>query len=252
MIGMQSSVEHAGVGEVRDARVTIVNVMPESPAALAGVKPNDVLRIIQTGTAVLPQDSTTKEVQAFIAAHGNESMILTLHRNGMPINLLAKPAEGLVEGQKVLGIGMDDVGILQLNPFLALVQGAMVTKQMTVATAQGLASFFYSIARGTADFGGVAGPIGIVNIGSGAVASGIISTIILTALISINLAIINLVPIPGLDGGRLLFIIIEGVRGKPISEKFATRVTIVGFALLITLMLVISYHDIIRLIRPAA
>ncbi len=251
MIGMQSAVEHVGVGQVQNAKVTIMNVLPGSPADKAGVKPNDILSSIQTGKDTLPQNQNTKAVQAFIAAHQDESMVLTVTREGAPVNLLAKPADGFVTGHKALGVELEDVGILKLNPFLALVQGAIVTKQMTVVTAQGLGSFFYTIVHGTANFGSVAGPIGIVKIGSAAVSHGIANTLFLTALISINLAVINLVPVPGLDGGRFLFIIIEAIRRKPISEKLATRMTIAGFALLITLMLVISYHDILRLIHTS-
>jgi regulator of sigma E protease len=131
------------------------------------------------------------------------------------------------------------------------VQGAVLTQYITVATAQGLGEFFYTIVRGVANFAGVAGPIGIATIASSAVHQGVGETIIFIALISVNLAIINLVPIPGLDGGRLLFIIIEGLRGKPISEKVTLRVTIAGMALLIALMLVISFHDVAKLIHGA-
>jgi regulator of sigma E protease len=70
----------------------------------------------------------------------------------------------------------------------------------------------------------------------------------LTALISINLAIINLVPIPGLDGGRLLIVVIEAIIRKPVSQTVVMKLTIAGFALLITLMLVVSYHDIAKLV----
>jgi len=247
MIGMQSSAQHTGIGQVQNAQTTILNVLPGSPAEKAGVRSGDILRVIQTGNEMLPEYAPTKDVQAFIAAHENESMILTVRRGEQPLNFLAKPEEGVLDGRKALGIELDDVGVLRLNPALALVQGAIATKQMTIATAQGLGAFFSSIVLGTANFASVAGPIGIVSIGAGAVSDGIVNTIILTALISINLAIINLIPIPGLDGGRLLFILIEGVRGKPISEKSTTRFTIIGFALLATLMIVISYHDIVRL-----
>ncbi len=246
VIGMQSAVDHIGIGTVRDAKVTILGVLPHSPAEQAGLQTNDVLQSLQTGTAQLPHGASSDETRAFIAAHDSESMILVVDRSGETKNFLAKPADGIVAGHKALGVELDDVGVLQLNPVLALVQGAIVTKEMTVQTATGLASFLYTILHGTANFASVSGPIGIVKIGSAAVHNGLVDTIFLAALISINLAIINIIPIPGLDGGRLLFIIIEGVRGKPISEKVATWATIAGFALLILLMLVVSYHDVVH------
>ena len=250
VIGMQSAVDHVGVGTVKDAKVTILDVLPKSPADTVGLKMNDIITSLQTATDILPQGATSDETRAFIAAHDSQSIILTVNRNGTSKTFLAKPADGIVAGHKALGVELEDVGILKLNPALALVQGAIVTKEMTIQTAVGLGTFLSTIVHGTANYSSVAGPIGIVKIGSAAINSGIIETIFIAALISINLAIINVIPIPGLDGGRLLFIIIEGVRGKPISEKVATRITIVGFGLLILLMLVVSYHDIIRLVYP--
>ena len=70
----------------------------------------------------------------------------------------------------------------------------------------------------------------------------------LTAIISINLAVINLVPFPALDGGRLLFIIIESIIRRPISKKVTTYVNTIGFILLLTLMLVISISDIFKIL----
>jgi regulator of sigma E protease len=70
----------------------------------------------------------------------------------------------------------------------------------------------------------------------------------LAAIISINLAIINLFPIPALDGGRLLFLAIEGIRRKPIPQEWEQRANLIGFSLLILLMVVITYFDISRII----
>ncbi|MDZ4226205.1 MAG: M50 family metallopeptidase, partial [Patescibacteria group bacterium] len=253
--GLPTSTHHEGLGKVRDAEVMIVGVVPDSPAALSGLMPNDLIKVIETGTTKLAFETETlsiseqaQAVQHFIAQHQDESLVLTVLRGAEEKAFLAKAEEGIVEGRKALGIQLDDVGILQLPPHLALVEGARLTYSMTVATAQGLGAFFLQIARGIADFGSVAGPIGIVNLGAGAVGQGFVAAAVLTALISINLAIINLLPIPGLDGGRLVIIGIEGILRRPVSRKLTVAATVLGFALLITLMLVVSYHDIVRLV----
>lgn len=257
MIGMQTSVDHNGIGTVTDAKVTILGVVPGSPADKAGIKPNDTIVMLQTGTAsldtrTLNTNQQADAVQKFIVAHQDESEVVTVLRDGEQKEFLAKPAAGFVEGHKALGIQLDDVGILKLSPPLALWEGAILTKSMTVETVTGLGSFFSSIVHRSADFNTVAGPIGITVIGSSAVKQGAVATLILMSLISINLAIINLLPIPGLDGGRLLFIIIEGITRRAISEKVAFRLTMVCLALLVTLMLIVSYHDVLRLVHPAA
>lgn len=251
MVGMPSSVDHQGFGEVRDARTLIVNVLPDSPAQKAGLMPEDRVQAVTTGTAALPSGADSGQVRAFIAAHQDESIVLTVLRGGEEKSFLARPAAGIIAEHKALGVELDDVGTLRLPPHLALAQGALLTKQMTVSIAEGLGGFLRQIFTGTANFSGVAGPIGIVGLGASAVHEGFAATVILTSLISINLALINLLPVPGLDGGRLLFIAIEAVIRRPISERLSLGLTVAGFALLITLMLVISYHDVIRLVRPA-
>jgi len=94
----------------------------------------------------------------------------------------------------------------------------------------------------------VSGPVGIVSIGSQLVSQGFSSTVTIIALISLNLALINIVPIPGLDGGRLLFIAIESVIRRPINQRWATGFTILGFATLLLLMLLVSVNDIVKLV----
>ncbi|OGC88566.1 hypothetical protein A2419_02770 [Candidatus Adlerbacteria bacterium RIFOXYC1_FULL_48_26] len=250
MYGIQTPVQHEGVGVVQNAQTTIVSVLPGSPVDKAGLMSGDIVTSVITGTSQLESGADAEQIRDFIGAHQDETIGFTVDRSGETIQALARPVDGLVEGKKVVGVELDDVGILKLPIHLALVQGAVLGKNITIQTAQGLVGFFSTIVRGQANFSQVSGPIGITSIGSDAVKAGFIETIVLTALISINLAILNLLPIPGLDGGRLFFIIIEGITKRPISKKIAYGFTLVGFGLLILLMLVASYHDVVRLVHP--
>ncbi len=248
MVGIPVSVEHTGFGTVQDQKVLVVGIIPDSPAAKSGILPSDTVTHTATGVTEGPAQANAKEVRAFIAAHQEESIILTVDREGEEKTFIVRAAEGLIDGRKAVGVQIDDVGILKLPIHLALAQGALLTYDMTLSTVEGLGTFFYQIFAGKADFGSVAGPIGIAGIGAKAVSNGFQAAVTLVALISINLAVINVLPIPGLDGGRLLIIIIESVIRRPVPEKFSIAITIAGFALLITLMVVVSYHDIARLI----
>lgn len=248
MVGMPTSVNHRGVGTVADAHTTIIAAIPDSPAAKAGLSGGDVVLEIETGTSKLPPNANSDDTQAFIAAHQDESMVITVMRDSETMSFVAKAEEGIISGRKAIGIQLDDVGILQLPPHLALLEGGLLAWNMTAGTAVGLSTFFVDIVRGAANFSDVAGPIGIASIGSQAIKHGFSAAITLTALISINLALINVLPIPGLDGGRLFLIALEGMRRKPISERLTFGLTLAGFAFLIGLMLVVSYHDITRLI----
>ncbi len=250
MVGIPTSVQHLGVGTVQGAHTTITAVLPNSPAEKAGVIAGDQVQAARTATAELAVGANADALQQFIFAYQDESVVLSVLRSGEAKTFLAKPVAGIAPGHKAIGIELDDVGVLQLPPHLALVEGAILGWQMTVAIGGGLWGLVSQIFHGGANLAGVAGPIGIAGIGATAVSQGFVATILLTALISINLAIINVLPIPGLDGGRLLFIAIEAIIRRPISERLATRLTIVSFALLATLMLVVSYHDILRLVKP--
>lgn len=248
--GVQVGASDAHFGTPQDVAVTVVYVLPGSPADKGGFKEGDAIARVSAATAELaPQvgdDGAT--VQAFIATHQDESLIFTLERDGKEVNALVKPEEGVVSGKKAVGIQMADVGLLKLPPHLALAQGLISARDLTVATAQGLGGFLGALFQGKAQWSEVSGPVGIAGAGAGAVKQGFSAAAFITALISINLAIINLIPIPGLDGGRLLILIIEGVIRRPLSPKVVGIMTATGFALVITLMVLVTYHDIARLI----
>ncbi len=113
----------------------------------------------------------------------------------------------------------------------------------------GLGQFFWKAITLRADLSQVSGPVGIAGAVGTAYSEGFAQLLSIAAIISINLAIINLLPIPALDGGRLLFVIIESITRRPIKPSFAAAVNGVGFALLVLLMVVVTGHDILKLIH---
>jgi regulator of sigma E protease len=253
MVGLPTSIENAGNEPLRDQKVTVIGLYPDSPAQKAGFLPGDTIVSIETATdklevATLNTNRQSDAVRNFISTHANESEVVTVQRDNEQKVFVAKPVDGLIEGRKALGVELDDIGILKLPPHLAVIEGGQFAYRMTIATAQGLGTFFLQIIRGAADFGSVAGPIGIAGIGAKAVSHGFADAVMLIALISINLAIINMLPIPGLDGGRLLLIAIEGVTRRPVPQRVSFAITAAGFAFLILIMVLVSYHDIARLI----
>lgn len=107
---------------------------------------------------------------------------------------------------------------------------------------------FYLI-TGTLTLSSLAGPIGIFNIVGDAAKFGFLNILYLNALISVNVAFINLLPIPAFDGGRLLFLIIEKIKGKPVDPKVENTIHAIGFAFLMVLMIVITFNDVLRLFK---
>jgi regulator of sigma E protease len=131
---------------------------------------------------------------------------------------------------------------------LAIKDGFIFTLTSTRDIALGIVKLLGDAVQFKADFTQVAGPVGIVGLVGEASAIGITSLIMFTAFISLNLAVINVLPFPALDGGRLLFVLIEAVKGSPIPARYAGSLNMIGFALLILLMVLVTWNDIARLI----
>ena len=253
MHGLPTAASDDALGPITAPQVVIGAVLPGSPGDKAGFKAGDIVERLETGSMALELNTlnTNRQadaVQAFIGAHQDESFVITVERAGKEVSLLAKPAAGLVPDRKVIGIEFGDIGILKLPVHLALMQGAVAFKDLTIATAQGLGSFLSSIVMGQADFAQVSGPIGIAGVGQSAVKEGFGAAAVIAALISINLALINLLPIPGLDGGRLLIIVIEAIIRRPVSPHITNALMLLGLAAIVLLMIVVSVHDIARLL----
>lgn len=253
MAGLPASASDDALGPITAPQVLISGVRPDSPAQKAGIKAGDIIEKVQTGASVLDTNtlSTNRQadvVQQFITEHQDESLVITVTRAGEEKTFLAKPQDGIVDGRKVVGIEFGDIGILKLPPHLALVQGAIAAKDMTIATARDLGAFFGQLVLGRADLSQVAGPIGIAGVGQTAVKSGFGAAATVAALISINLALINLLPIPGLDGGRLVIVAVEAVIRRPVAPRVVNALMLAGLAFVVILMVVVSINDIARLV----
>ena len=110
-----------------------------------------------------------------------------------------------------------------------------------------MGNFLRQLVTGQARDADVVGPIGIITLVGEAARAGWLDVVFLAAMISINLGLINLLPIPALDGSRILFLLVELVRGKPIDPEKEGRIHFLGFVILISLMLFVTYKDILRL-----
>ncbi|MES2213213.1 MAG: site-2 protease family protein [Patescibacteria group bacterium] len=250
MIGLPSPVEHSGFGQVRDAHVVVTSVLPKSPAEIAGLRTGDTIVFVAAGTQSLQDETLTPEKISNLVKDSTDSNIDILYRRGdtQPVVATVEPNTTVVSGRRAIGISMENIGTLKLSVPLALVEGAHTTALLIKNTVTGLAGFLWSIVTFTSDFSQVSGPIGIAGVVGQAKTLGFVYLLSLIALISVNLAVINLVPFPALDGGRLFMILIEVIIRRPINPKIVQWVNAVGFVLLIILMVIISGHDIIRLL----
>lgn len=229
------------------ASIQITEVQSGSPAELAGLEPGD--RIM----SLVGQDNEgisvfrVSDVQNFIRENKGQEISMNYARRGEVYEIKVTPRVEVKEGEGALGIAMIRTGIQKLGFLGSLKEGFITTVDITRATTFALFGFFKELFTGRSSFDGVSGPIGIVNLVGDFSRFGVIFLIQLTALLSINLALINIIPFPGLDGGRIFFLLLEKIKGSPFHWKITRTVHAAGFAALIAMMILVTYHDILRL-----
>jgi regulator of sigma E protease len=197
---------------------------------------------------LLAEDLTPSNVKNLIKESTSKNIDITYKRGEAEPKLVQiEPTKNNAQNERIVGIAMDSIGILKLSPPLAFIEGLRTTGLIIKQTAIGLFDFFGGVFTLKSDLSQVSGPVGIAKVVGEARSLGFVYLLTLTALISINLAIINLLPFPALDGGRLLFVLIEAIIRRPIHPKVVQWTNTLGFVFLIILMLVVTTHDIIKL-----
>lgn len=250
--GLPAPVEHDGYGTVANAHTVVTNVLSGSPADKAGLQPGDTLLFVSAGDAAVQDGGVgnmPEQISKLIAESKDKDIEVIYQRgDNAPATLVIPPSTNIVEGRRVIGISMDMIGTLKLPLPLAFVEGARSTIFLVKNTVVGLGQFLWGAVTLHSDFSQVSGPVGIASVVSKSSSLGFEYFISLIALISVNLAVINLVPFPALDGGRLLFVAVEAIIRRPIPARVSRAVNTVGFIILLGLMLLITGHDILKLL----
>ncbi len=239
------------VAHASHEQLAVAQVLAGSPAMVAGLVPGDTILSAKDAAGAW-QAASPQSFSAFVEASKGDAIELSLHStSGQAQMLTVKPVQGLVPGDPsryALGVEVATIGVVPLSFGAALMQGATLTWGVVTLTASGLGHFFASMVTFTANLSQVSGPVGIVRDIGSASTQGFGDLLSLTAIISVNLALINLIPIPALDGGRLLIVLVEGVLRRPIAPRLAQAMNIAGFAFLALLMLVVTAHDLFALV----
>jgi regulator of sigma E protease len=247
VVGVPMMVEESAATD--KASLYVSAVLPKGP--LDGkLLPNSIVTKLEAGEADLinPTPSTfTNFVQE------NAEADITVHyRLGEKVGeVTVTPVKDLtpeLEGKAAVGVALSLVETKSYSVQEAISAASISTYKGLINITVGLFSLIADSVQGTADFSQVAGPVGIVGMVGDAADFGMVALLTFTAIISLNLAVINMLPIPALDGGRLLFVLIEAVTKRPINPIWAGRVNLIGFVLLMILMVVVTYNDILRLL----
>ncbi|PIZ86298.1 RIP metalloprotease RseP [Candidatus Nomurabacteria bacterium CG_4_9_14_0_2_um_filter_32_10] len=252
MSGLPISVGSEPEGyEVSNAHLVVVSVLADSPAEKGGLKSGDKIISVQSGYDFI-QEVNPDALKSFIISHREKEIEIAYVRGSNSDSNVAHitkiiPTKSSLDEKPSIGIAMDEIGTLKLPILSAFWEGLKLDWSVTKGTVVGLYTLIQEGIMGKGSFSSVTGPVGMVGIVGDAYQFGFVYLLSFAALISVNLAIINLIPFPALDGGRLLFLLIEKIKGSPINPKFANNANMIGFAILIILMLFVTYHDIIKL-----
>jgi len=247
-IGLVTSVQDQYKDQAKNVSVIVLSVEKNSPADKAGIQANDDILNIRSDKAEV-SDPGTSDVQNVIA--GSNGAVNIEYKRGSTVNTVSViPTSGLVSGRKAIGISMGLVGTVQFPFPRSLWESAKLTWLEAKNIAVGLCAFIAGAIHGDGSaLAEIAGPVGIASMVGQAESIGISYLFGFIALISINLAVLNLVPFPAFDGGRVFILAVEAAVRRKIKPSVVNWINLIGFGLIILLMLVITYHDIARLVQ---
>jgi regulator of sigma E protease len=229
---------------------TIENVMEDSPAMKAGLTKDDTIVSID-GESV---GEWNVMADIFSKNPGNE-LALKVKRNDDLIDMKIVPEPTTVKDEQGEEVTIGRIGISKKfnakviksdSMFSAPFKGIQAVYEWCVLTLDVIVKLF----TGSVSTKQIGGPILIVDAAAKAASVGVFTYFNFIAIISINLAILNLLPVPVLDGGHVLFFAIEAIRGKPVSEKIMIAANKVGMSLLLLLIFFVLYNDTVRIIVP--
>jgi len=215
----------------------ITEVVENDPAAQAGMLAGD--KVVDIGGQAVEK---WQDLAAIVQDHPGENINVTVERDGQRVNLNMTVKEVKQNGKKYGQIGVKYESPREFNPLKAVVYGAQETYTMTARIFELLGMLI----TGKFTIDALSGPVGIYKATEQVAQYGFINLMNWAAMLSINLGIMNLLPLPALDGGRLLFFGFEAVRGKPIDRQKEGLVHFVGIVLLMILMVVVTWNDIQR------
>lgn len=237
-IGMPQVLDDVSGGTIKSQNIQITHIMKDSPASASALKEGDIIDSVNG-----EKFQVIGGVQQFMKSHENQEVTLRVKRGSEFIEKKITPEA--LKGHAQVGVGVEliQTGIVSYPIHKAFVMGLRATGFIIVMIFSALWNALFHFA-----FESFVGPVGIAAYTATVSKLGFSYLLNLIAQLSISLAVVNFLPIPALDGGRALFVFIEKIRGKSLKSSLENTIHFVGFALLILLLVLITWRDIHRLI----
>ena len=203
---------------------------------------------IEVGDKILKIDNTKiksyEDIALELTVKSGKNIDMTVeHSNGNIETVGVKPIYTERDGQSGYSYGFS----LDSSKEKGFVSAIKYSFNKTINLVRQMYRILYYLVTGKLSFDNLSGPIGIFTIVGTAASAGLLNIIYLIAYLCINVAVINILPFPAFDGGRILFLIIEKIKGSKVDSKFENMIHTIGFVLLMILMIYVSYNDIVRI-----
>jgi len=247
-IGTPQAISDNEPGPLVDAKVQIIDIAAGSPAEIAGLRAGDTIKEFKIQNLGF-EINLVKEVQELTEKYKGEEVVLTIQRGKEVFTTSLIPRLVPPEGEGAMGVALVRTAEKKFSWWYSPIKGIEATANLTGAIITSWGQILGNLIRAKELPSGVqlVGPVGLGVLINQAAQLGLNYFLQFIAMISIYLAIFNLLPIPALDGGKLLFLGIEKIKGKAIPRKLEENVTAVFFSLLIILMIFVTIKDIMRL-----
>lgn len=227
-----------------EQQITVAEVVVGGPAAVAGIIEGDVITEVWSGEDHEIIDGRD-DLPKFTHSHRLEEITIRYTRKGESFDIAIMPNP---TSEGALGIYTIPLEFIKTDPIHAFGFAIRESFAMVWYVIRALGDLVMGLFGGAGIPGGITGPVGIAQIAGESARAGYVTLLELIAVLSVNLAVMNMLPIPALDGGRVMFMIIELVRGKPFPEHIPRVAHTIGFLVLMGLLLAVTYSDIVGLI----
>ena len=242
MIGMPQDLEALAPGaKVESRQIQVIHVLPNTPANKAGVVVGDAIVSID-GQAF----SAYQDLQKYVDERTGKNLIYQIKHEGAVKDYPITPEKMAETGRGGIGVALVETGIVRYPWYRAVWEGTKNTFELIGVIITAFYELFKSLILGKGVTAEVAGPVGIAALTGQAARMGFIYLLQFAALLSLNLAIINFLPLPALDGGRVLFLIIEKLKGRPMKREVEAVIHNIGFVLLMVLVTIVTFRDVLK------
>jgi len=244
-IGAPTAVGDENIYNADNPKVQIVSVSKNSPAEKIGLRPGDIILKIKAKDTGFEEDITkTKQLQEFIDDNKGKDLVLTVERGKEIFDSSITPRLIPPEGEGAMGVGLMRIIIKRYPWYLAPLYGLKATGNLTVGVVSGWIEALSKVSQGVPAGVEVVGPVGIFTLFTQMGQLGATYFLQFIGIISVFMAVFNALPIPSADGGKLVFLAIEGIRKKPVPENVEQRITSFFFFLLVAIMMWVTIKDI--------